>query len=529
MDRMRRLSCTVACVLFISEVAFAQLEPPGNVRVVDSPAIALWASPDGMTLTGEATLGVVAYHFSQIRKVDFRVGTGAVTEVTAASVNPATGELEFVLQLDTTELANGVHAVAATAYPNAGQAKTLAPRRIFVANGVSYDTWYVAGSGDDTNGDGSSSRPFRSLDRACKAADGGDTILVMNGNFAIPDQKPYGFEQYVTIKPAPGQNPVITECGTIRSSYIKFEDMFFRADRVQDPVINSTDVTHLWFSGCTFVGVGKDVTDNRVCAVRFYRLTGSSEITGRFSCVENCIMHDMDTGVKATNGESIIRGNLIYDLTSDGIGYDGENVLITGNTIHDNHVPPGGSQHCDFIQSNVGANNIVIRNNYCYNGDAQGNKFGGWSDRSQVYTNIAFVGNVMATGDKGSANFRFEGAAKGKRFENILVEHNTIWNGSSTFVIEASLDAENIVVRNNIFGPKPVSVQSMAGVSMVANHTAHSGDPIFVDAANWDFRLNASSPCIDKGTSNISTAVDLRGVPRGSSPDLGAYELLPEE
>jgi hypothetical protein len=51
-------------------------------------------------------------------------------------------------------------------------------------------------------------------------------------------------------------------------------------------------------------------------------------------------------------------------------------------------------------------------------------------------------------------------------------------------------------------------------------------NPDFVDAANGDFHLQASSACIDKGTAVNAPSTDLEGHPRpqGSGVDIGVYE-----
>jgi predicted outer membrane repeat protein len=51
-----------------------------------------------------------------------------------------------------------------------------------------------------------------------------------------------------------------------------------------------------------------------------------------------------------------------------------------------------------------------------------------------------------------------------------------------------------------------------------------SADPLFVDAVNGDYHLQARSPCIDAGTLVGAPTHDIEGTPRDAMPDMGAYE-----
>ena len=55
-----------------------------------------------------------------------------------------------------------------------------------------------------------------------------------------------------------------------------------------------------------------------------------------------------------------------------------------------------------------------------------------------------------------------------------------------------------------------------------------SGNPLFIDAENGNFRLSPYSPAIGAGTLTGAPSTDIEGNPRpnpeGSNPDMGAYE-----
>jgi hypothetical protein len=53
-----------------------------------------------------------------------------------------------------------------------------------------------------------------------------------------------------------------------------------------------------------------------------------------------------------------------------------------------------------------------------------------------------------------------------------------------------------------------------------------NADPLYVNQVNGDFRLLYNSPAIHLGTSLGAPSVDLIGNPRGSNPDVGAYQYI---
>jgi hypothetical protein len=170
-----------------------------------------------------------------------------------------------------------------------------------------------------------------------------------------------------------------------------------------------------------------------------------------------------------------------------------------------------------------------------YNGDHQGIKFGAGLPVRKDFLNIAVVNNLLALGANGTVNMRFENTSRDIHFDNVLVEHNTIWDGTSMFIIEPDPDANNMVVRNNIYGPKSVDDMSMfsqfdidyncysAGTATGPNSV--TGDPQFENSGDWNFALNGSSPAKNRGNYFSNVKYDINWNSRNlTNPSMGAYE-----
>ncbi|MGD9369592.1 MAG: hypothetical protein PVH87_28030 [Desulfobacteraceae bacterium] len=218
---LKVLICLVMSLLLIFSACGGGSDRPGgadNDGGSSGPgAIAVWAYPDGASIpyrdddnhvvAGDVHIGVVAYHSSGIAQVEF-ILNNVTTYVSNETVNPETGEYEFVLTLDPAALAvDGEYAMTAVAHPNDG-ASTTPPTLKIWKDTASHDVLYVGGAG------------YATIHAACQAAGGGDIIKVESGTYALPDQTGYNFSKYVTIMPEAGADVVISS-GSLRSSYLK--------------------------------------------------------------------------------------------------------------------------------------------------------------------------------------------------------------------------------------------------------------------------------------------------------------------
>lgn len=306
-----------------------------SVLAFASQAIAVWAYPDSNTVSGTIHIGVVAYHETGINRVVFSINAGEKHIVTKETINPETNEYEYVFIVDTTQLADDTsHTINVVAYPNSGQSNRLPDYIIQVDNTPNYKTWYVDISGDDTKGDGSPERPFRTIGRALGTewavpephAHSGDTVKVRAGTYGLPQGMYANFTKYVTIMPDGGAKVIIDGGGVLRSSFLKFQGF----DLINGGV--SAYTHHIWFKDCTYTGRGQiwPDTGNIDEAFRSRNIDNPGH-----AILENFTVHDANQGLSViAQGNSIIRNCHIYNQNGDAMKFQGENILITGNVAH---------------------------------------------------------------------------------------------------------------------------------------------------------------------------------------------------
>jgi hypothetical protein len=150
--------------------------------------------------------------------------------------------------------------------------------------------------------------------------------------------------------------------------------------------------------------------------------------------------------------------------------------------------------------SNLGAsplisNCIFLANSAIQNGGAIRN-----NSSSPTITNCTFYGNYAGTGA-------------------------AMYNISSSFPVMT-----NCIVWGNNNGIEDAGTTTTASYSIIQGGYPSgnlNADPLFMDAANGNLRLQACSPAIDAGTSNGAPSNDLEGNPRpvNNGFDMGAYEF----
>jgi parallel beta-helix repeat protein len=179
-----------------------------------------------------------------------------------------------------------------------------------------------------------------------------------------------------------------------------------------------------------------------------------------------------------------IRNNLIHDISSFTYGgwgiYPDEgssNMLIEDNIVY-------GCKSAGFHQ-HYGRENLVRNNIFAFNRENQLMR-----TRAEEHVSFTFERNIVYFG------------------QGRLLGSN--WNG------------QGFTLRNNLYydrrGPGILFIGKAFGDWQAAGHDAGSGiaDPLFVNAANFDFRLRPESPALRMGFHPIDMSTVGPRVPAGA-------------
>ena len=162
-------------------------------------------------------------------------------------------------------------------------------------------------------------------------------------------------------------------------------------------------------------------------------------------------------------------------------------------------------------------NCVFSRNSASLHGGGLAN----FNGSEQTLTNCTFSSNSAGTG----------GATASLKSSSSTLTNCILWgNTTSSGFQVALLDNSSVAVNYcDVQGGLPgIDVDPTSLVTWGLGNT--NADPLFVDAANGDYHLQASSPCIDAGDNSAIPAgviVDLGGDPRikNGIVDMGAYEV----
>lgn len=205
-----------------------------------------------------------------------------------------------------------------------------------------------------------------------------------------------------------------------------------------------------------------------------------------------------------------IHDNVIVNQRGDGIllGYyvSGDNWVYNNLVIHAGLGPEflddeGGLDPSYHAGMHIGSGHEQVAQTalYVYNNTLYGN---GWSGAAYPEE----TGSILI--EQGALD----------RFTTVHFSNNIVYSTGEPYLAGESAFLPGADYRNCWYG---------AGAAPVWDTTAINDIPGFANAAGFDFRLSASSPCRDSGRDlSFVVARDLLGVhrPQGAAYDIGAYE-----
>lgn len=321
-------------------------------------------------------------------------------------------------------------------------------------------TYYLdASNGDDAGGDGSQTKPYKTVAKLWPRLQGGDLVLLASGNYpafvagrtwpANDTDKGWNcspvdvFSDWVTFRAAPGQDPhfAAIDLGTWNAapgsalpfSQIGNHDAYLRFDGVSvDDGVSIMGSRHVEIMNSrihrqgSLVGSMDNINNKEGITVR----------NGRHITIAGNDITHVAIGVSVASTDFIMRGNKVHDNSHDGMQiYGGNNLLVEGNQFHDmddglgdNPPLPDWDMHVDGIH--VFINNyapkmpndldgLTIRGNVFYHLESMGIMVNGTSPPTTNYRNFVFENNVM--GGVGGNMLHW-----GARIDGFIFRHNTI-------------------------------------------------------------------------------------------------------
>ncbi len=418
-------------------------------------------------------------------------------------------------------------------------------------------TYYVSGSGSDSNDGLTQATAFLTLQHAAGLTQPGTLVYVMNGTYTntcpsctvLDISIPGTANGWITYKAYPGQTPII--------SFNGWEGVFF------EPTAAYVEV-----NGFTIIGNNANVT--------LAEAQAQSTTNPDPAYNGNCVAADGRQGTSTVRPNHLrILNNIIGECGGGGVAaIMSDYVTISGNTIYDASwysiygTSPISTLE-DWNSDSSTAYKMIVTGNRIFGSQ----EFIPWISAGKItdgegiivdstrnsayqstipiapYTGRTLVANNVIYSNGSSAIEVFES-------DHVDVVNNSSYQDIVTPVLtgrgEMNMsNTSDVNVINNIFysaaGQNPVAVAPGTTSSIVLNYNLYFGgsntgdvpngandlvaDPLYLDPADANRQIvnlavSPSSPAVGSGTANLAPTTDFLGNPRPGSKgyDRGAYQ-----
>lgn len=279
------------------------------------------------------------------------------------------------------------------------------------------------------------------------------------------------------------------------------------------------------------------ITNNKACAgVGIYSSFASPLIQG------NIISNNSQSGCTggiggggiAIDGSSApqIIGNVISNnsMLESGVGGGGISLFAAGAPVIQNNVITGNNSG-SFTGGGITLANDsspqIVDNLFIHNTAGQGGAIG-WTIPTSS-PGMLLLNNTMAANSSSSGSAIFDGGFD----TNMAIQNNLIIGtaGQSAYFCNQlnGTTTPAVFVNNDVFSSGAAAISGNCTITTGSNGNI-SSDPLFIDPALDNFRLQPGSPAVDAGNNNARitlSATDLDGNPRifNNTVDIGAFEF----
>jgi len=415
---------------------------------------------------------------------------------------------------------------------------------------ASATTWYVSGTGSDSNTGSSLTAPFATLQHAANQTQPGDTVMVLNGTYTTPCK---------------GCDVVdITTSGTATAP------ITYRAYPGQSPLINFLNAwVGINISANYIIIDGFELAGGRTAITLGYALSQTHNLNN-YRTSGNGIVIGCNAGGQTTFSHVTIQNNIVHDAPGGGIASCyADYITIQGNTTYLNaYWSPYATSGISIWEmrdtdSNTGYKNFVTGNLSYQNREyVKNTETGTITDGNGIiiddnkntqtinvpYGGRTYVANNIVYENGGSGIHAYDSAHvdivyntaylnnqtpsinEGQIFGNTATDVNIINNilfapPKKDFYSNYANDPSVLYNDNVLYSTTPKD--SEKGLAPGPNDII--ANPLFNNPGNGDFTLLAGSPAIGAGTATLAPETDFAGKPRptpGGGFDRGALQYV---
>lgn len=342
-----------------------------HASVKTTYAIANWDVVPNQVIEVDLNVGVVAFHSSGIKRVDFFVDNKFYKSVTQPSFNPQTKVKEYWITINPQQYSNKELLIKATALPFEGQAKQLDIIKFYPNPNKQFyklNDIFVANSGDDIAGNGSYEKPYQSIGMALgKVTEGGKITIIEAGTYFFkPSIKKPSSIFWTSISGAANLNntDVVLTLPTrslLRLTYDKVKLQNMTLDFSKIITVYPENKQSIWFENVRWTDTSF-LEGNNVLPLNYKTFSNpvrtSRDIEGYY--VTDSIAEKMLSGfVDAKLARNIKVNHIVGDaLTNNKLTINAEVTNILGNETE---------KHSDIFQVFGIQDNIILYNLLGYN------------------------------------------------------------------------------------------------------------------------------------------------------------------